>query len=47
MTIRADLDEVRAAVSNLIDNAVKYSGSERQRDRGDCDRWTESTSRCA
>jgi signal transduction histidine kinase len=25
--IRADLDEVRAAVSNLIDNAVKYSGS--------------------
>src|SRR5580658_9388604 len=27
MTIRADLDEVRAAVSNLIDNAVKYSGS--------------------
>jgi signal transduction histidine kinase len=28
MTIRADLDEVRAAVSNLIDNAVKYSGAE-------------------
>jgi signal transduction histidine kinase len=27
MTIRADLDEVRAAISNLIDNAVKYSGS--------------------
>jgi len=27
MTIRADLDEVRAAVSNLIDNAVKYSGN--------------------
>jgi signal transduction histidine kinase len=27
MTILADLDEVRAAVSNLIDNAVKYSGS--------------------
>jgi len=26
MTISADLDEVRAAVSNLIDNAVKYSG---------------------
>src|SRR6476646_11938903 len=26
MTILADLDEVRAAVSNLIDNAVKYSG---------------------
>ena len=25
-----DLDEVRAAVSNLIDNAVKYSGSEVQ-----------------
>ncbi|MBX5496414.1 MAG: HAMP domain-containing histidine kinase [Bryobacteraceae bacterium] len=25
--IRGDLDEVRAAVSNLIDNAVKYSGS--------------------
>ncbi len=25
MTILADLDEVRAAVSNLIDNAVKYS----------------------
>lgn len=25
-TIRADRDEVRAAVSNLIDNAVKYSG---------------------
>ena len=28
VTIRADLDEVRAAVSNLIDNAVKYSGNE-------------------
>ena len=26
--ILGDLDEVRAAVSNLIDNAVKYSGSE-------------------
>lgn len=26
--IRGDLDEVRAAVSNLIDNAVKYSGAE-------------------
>jgi signal transduction histidine kinase len=26
-TIFADADEVRAAVSNLIDNAVKYSGS--------------------
>jgi signal transduction histidine kinase len=30
LTILADLDEVRAAVSNLIDNAVKYSGSEVQ-----------------
>jgi signal transduction histidine kinase len=28
--ILADLDEVRAAVSNLIDNAVKYSGKEVQ-----------------
>jgi len=28
LTILADPDEVRAAVSNLIDNAVKYSGSE-------------------
>jgi len=28
VTIRADLDEVRAAVANLIDNAVKYSGSD-------------------
>lgn len=27
VTIIADRDEVRAAVSNLIDNAVKYSGS--------------------
>lgn len=27
MTIVADLDEVRAAISNLVDNAVKYSGS--------------------
>jgi two-component system, OmpR family, sensor histidine kinase SenX3 len=26
-TVLGDLDEVRAAVSNLIDNAVKYSGS--------------------
>ncbi len=26
VTIRCDADEVRAAVSNLIDNAVKYSG---------------------
>lgn len=28
VTIRADLEEVRAALSNLIDNAVKYSGSD-------------------
>jgi signal transduction histidine kinase len=28
--ILADLDEVRAAVSNLIDNAVKYSGKDVQ-----------------
>src|SRR5580693_2466210 len=27
LTIRADMEEVRAAVSNLIDNAVKYSGN--------------------
>jgi signal transduction histidine kinase len=27
ITIMADADEVRAAVSNLIDNAVKYSGT--------------------
>jgi len=27
-TIRCDADEVRAAVSNLIDNAIKYSGKE-------------------
>ena len=27
MLILADLDEVRAAVSNLVDNAVKYSGN--------------------
>jgi len=27
VTILGDLDEVRAAVSNLIDNAVKYSGN--------------------
>src|ERR1039457_5344125 len=26
--IQGDLDEVRAAISNLIDNAVKYSGKE-------------------
>jgi signal transduction histidine kinase len=28
VAIRADLDEVQAAISNLIDNAVKYSSSE-------------------
>ena len=28
VTVLGDLDELRAAVSNLIDNAVKYSGSE-------------------
>jgi signal transduction histidine kinase len=28
VSIMADLEEVRAAVSNLIDNAVKYSGKE-------------------
>ena len=28
MTIRADMEEVRAALSNLIDNAVKYSGND-------------------
>lgn len=28
VTIRADMDEVRAALSNLIDNAVKYSGND-------------------
>jgi two-component system sensor histidine kinase SenX3 len=27
VTVEGDLEEVRAAVSNLIDNAVKYSGS--------------------
>jgi len=27
MSILADMDEVRAAVSNLVDNAVKYSGT--------------------
>ena len=27
-TVFGDLDEVRAAVSNLIDNAVKYSAAE-------------------
>jgi two-component system sensor histidine kinase SenX3 len=27
VTVLGDPDEVRAAVSNLIDNAVKYSGS--------------------
>ena len=29
-TVLGDLDEVRAAVSNLIDNAVKYSGTDVQ-----------------
>ena len=28
VTVLGDLDELRAAVANLIDNAVKYSGSE-------------------
>jgi two-component system, OmpR family, sensor histidine kinase SenX3 len=28
LEVQGDLDEVRAAVSNLIDNAVKYSGSD-------------------
>ena len=28
VTIRADMEEVRAALSNLIDNAVKYSGDD-------------------
>ena len=28
VSIMADLDEVRAAVSNLIENAVKYSGKD-------------------
>ena len=30
VTIRGDLDEIRAAVSNLIDNAVKYSDKQVQ-----------------
>jgi two-component system, OmpR family, sensor histidine kinase SenX3 len=30
LSIRGDYDEVRAAVSNLIDNAIKYSGNEMQ-----------------
>jgi two-component system sensor histidine kinase SenX3 len=30
LTVLADIDDVRAAVSNLIDNAVKYSGSDVQ-----------------
>ncbi|HXP85725.1 MAG TPA: HAMP domain-containing sensor histidine kinase [Bryobacteraceae bacterium] len=28
VTVLADLDEVQAAISNLVDNAVKYSGNE-------------------
>jgi two-component system sensor histidine kinase SenX3 len=28
VTVHADLDEVRAAVSNLVDNAIKYSGKD-------------------
>jgi two-component system, OmpR family, sensor histidine kinase SenX3 len=28
VTIRGDLDEIRAAISNLLDNAVKFSGPE-------------------
>ena len=28
VTIQGDMDEVRAAISNLIENAVKYSGSD-------------------
>jgi two-component system sensor histidine kinase SenX3 len=32
ITIKCDAEEVRAAVSNLIDNAVKYSGSQVQVD---------------
>jgi two-component system, OmpR family, sensor histidine kinase SenX3 len=28
LTVLADLDDVRAAIANLIDNAVKYSGSD-------------------
>jgi two-component system, OmpR family, sensor histidine kinase SenX3 len=28
VSIQGDLDEVRAAISNLVDNAVKYSGKE-------------------
>ncbi len=28
VTIRADMEEVRAALSNIIDNAVKYSGND-------------------
>ncbi len=34
-TVIGDLDEIRAAVSNLIDNAVKYSGGGSQRHGGD------------
>jgi two-component system sensor histidine kinase SenX3 len=30
VTVMGDMDEVRSAVSNLIDNAVKYSGPEAQ-----------------
>ena len=28
ITVRGDADEVRAAIANLIDNAMKYSGKE-------------------
>ena len=45
--ILGDADEVRAAVSNLIDNAVKYSGKRREGHRGDVPKWTASSYPCA
>ena len=44
--VRGDAEELRTAVSNLLDNAIKYSGERRGRVGGSRDSRTRSTWCC-
>ena len=45
--VHGDADELRTAISNILDNAIKYSGSERGRVRAESTRRTKNAWCCA